>query len=132
VIPRQSVLLWWMRRNICWLTSSIEQRMRFLELFLKAYGPFSDQGLDLSKGHEGLHVIYGVNEAGKSTALRAIHAFLFGSMAKPETTFVTTIETSESALGFRIVTGGSSVSGGERGRRTLFATTTTRLLTRRS
>ena len=52
--------------------------MRFLELHLQAYGPFTDQVLDLAGGHEGLHVVYGPNEAGKSSALRAVHAFLFG------------------------------------------------------
>lgn len=52
--------------------------MKLLELHLLAYGPFSDRRLDLSGGAEGLHVIYGPNEAGKSSALRALRAFLFG------------------------------------------------------
>ena len=34
--------------------------------------------LDLSAGHEGLHLIYGRNEAGKTSALRAISHLLFG------------------------------------------------------
>src|SRR5690606_18557355 len=50
--------------------------MRLLELRLIAFGPFTDHAIDLSA--PGLHVIYGPNEAGKSTALRAITALLFG------------------------------------------------------
>lgn len=52
--------------------------MRFVELQLQAFGPFTDRVLDLSQGDYGLHVIYGPNEAGKSSALRAIRAALFG------------------------------------------------------
>ena len=52
--------------------------MRFLDLDLVAYGPFTDVSLDLSAGGQGLHVVYGPNEAGKSAALRAVHAVLFG------------------------------------------------------
>ena len=44
--------------------------MKILNLHLIAYGPFSDGSLDLSGGSEGLHLIYGPNEAGKSAALR--------------------------------------------------------------
>lgn len=51
--------------------------MRFLSLDLRAYGQFTDHVLEL--GDEGtLHVVYGKNEAGKSTALRAIASFLYG------------------------------------------------------
>ena len=42
--------------------------MRIVELNLKAFGPFTDMNLDLSGGAEGLHIIYGPNEAGKSAA----------------------------------------------------------------
>lgn len=53
--------------------------MRFERLHLQAFGPFTDETLDLSGGAPGgLHVIYGANEAGKSTSLRAVTAFLFG------------------------------------------------------
>ena len=44
--------------------------MRIDALRLIAYGPFSDVNLDLSKGREGCHLVYGLNEAGKSSALR--------------------------------------------------------------
>ncbi len=46
--------------------------VRILKFDLRAFGPFSEVCLDLSGGHEGLHVIYGPNEAGKSSALRAL------------------------------------------------------------
>ena len=52
--------------------------MRFLRLNLAAFGSFTDQVLDLSGGEQGLHLVYGPNEAGKSTALKAIQRFLFG------------------------------------------------------
>ena len=52
--------------------------MRIQELNLKAYGPFCNRSLDFSSGSHGLHVIYGPNEAGKSTALRALRSLLYG------------------------------------------------------
>ena len=52
--------------------------MRIDRLDLIAYGPFSDKSLNLSDGAAGLHLIYGDNEAGKSTSLRALIAWLFG------------------------------------------------------
>jgi uncharacterized protein YhaN len=45
---------------------------------LIAYGPFTDTHLDLSAGQEGFHVIYGANEAGKSSALRALRHLFYG------------------------------------------------------
>lgn len=52
--------------------------MKLLELELTAFGPFSGQRVDLSAGNPGLHVVFGPNEAGKSSALRALHALLYG------------------------------------------------------
>jgi uncharacterized protein YhaN len=52
--------------------------VRLLDLHLKAFGPFTDRRLDLSGGTEGLHVVFGPNEAGKSSALRALKALLYG------------------------------------------------------
>jgi uncharacterized protein YhaN len=52
--------------------------MRLLDLRLDAFGPFRDRCLDLGEGHEGLQVIFGPNEAGKSTALRALRGLLYG------------------------------------------------------
>jgi uncharacterized protein YhaN len=51
--------------------------MRLLELELTAYGGFTGARLDLAR-RDALHVVYGANEAGKSTTLRAVHALLYG------------------------------------------------------
>ena len=52
--------------------------MKLIRLNLKAVGPFTDVVLDLSAGREGLHLIYGSNEAGKTSALRALSYLLCG------------------------------------------------------
>ncbi len=52
--------------------------MRIDRFDLIAYGSFTDKSLDLSGGDAGLHFIYGDNEAGKSTSLRALIYWLFG------------------------------------------------------
>jgi uncharacterized protein YhaN len=52
--------------------------VRIDRLDLIAYGPFTGKSLNLSGGVSGLHIIYGDNEAGKSTLLRALKALLFG------------------------------------------------------
>ena len=52
--------------------------MRLGKIQVPAYGPFTDFSLDLPKGSTDLHLIYGPNEAGKSSLLRAIRALLFG------------------------------------------------------
>jgi exonuclease SbcC len=53
--------------------------LKFARLYLKAFGPFRDRVIELSAGRgRDLHVIFGPNEAGKSTVLRAVTAFLFG------------------------------------------------------
>lgn len=51
---------------------------RFERLELAAYGHYVDTSLDLSSPRSGLTVIVGPNEAGKSTARRALLAALFG------------------------------------------------------
>jgi uncharacterized protein YhaN len=57
--------------------------LKFLDLHLIRFGHFTDWRLDFESGDASLHVIYGVNEAGKSTTLRAVGGLLFGI---PETT----------------------------------------------
>jgi hypothetical protein len=52
--------------------------MRFLRLDLIAFGAFTNAALQFTAEGPGLNVIYGPNEAGKSTALRAVRAALFG------------------------------------------------------
>ncbi|MEQ8765999.1 MAG: AAA family ATPase [Planctomycetota bacterium] len=52
--------------------------MKICELHLMAFGPFASRTLDLCDGNHGLHVIFGPNEAGKSSTLRALEALLYG------------------------------------------------------
>ncbi|SPD75411.1 hypothetical protein PITCH_A580014 [uncultured Desulfobacterium sp.] len=52
--------------------------MRIKKLDLRAFGPFTDNVLDFSSEYPGLHIVYGLNEAGKSSALRALDSFFFG------------------------------------------------------
>lgn len=52
--------------------------MRLRRLNLKAFGPFTDRTLVFDSPLPGLHIIFGPNEAGKSSSLRALKALLFG------------------------------------------------------
>jgi len=52
--------------------------VRLKELQLLKYGPFEDQVLRFPGRAPGLHIIFGQNEAGKSSALRGLKALLFG------------------------------------------------------
>lgn len=52
--------------------------MRLKRLELKAFGPFTDQTLEFNSVEPGLHIIFGQNEAGKSSSLRALKALLYG------------------------------------------------------
>lgn len=62
--------------------------MKILRLHLRAYGPFTDTKLDLSGGQHGLHIVYGVNEAGKSSSLRAIADLFYGIPGRTPDNFV--------------------------------------------
>ena len=57
-------------------------------LDLKAYGGFSDSSLDLSAGPYRFHLIYGANESGKSTSLRAITSLLYGMSTRIEDAYI--------------------------------------------
>ncbi|TJW67441.1 MAG: hypothetical protein E5V29_18225, partial [Mesorhizobium sp.] len=55
--------------------------MRIRRLDLTRYGKFTDHTIDFAertKGNPDLHIVYGPNEAGKSTALAAVLDLLFG------------------------------------------------------
>lgn len=52
--------------------------MRFERLAVPAFGPFTDLALELPAGGGDFHLVYGPNEAGKSSLLRAIRDLLFG------------------------------------------------------
>ena len=62
--------------------------MKILDLRLTKFGPFTGRVLDLSGGSHGLHVIFGPNEAGKSAALRALHALLYGIPGQTDDAFL--------------------------------------------
>lgn len=62
--------------------------MRFRELRIPAYGAFTDWRVDLTGGAGCLEILYGPNEAGKSTLLRAISALLFGFPVKTDDAFL--------------------------------------------
>lgn len=52
--------------------------MRFAQLNLEKYGRFEDRILEFRSGTSDLHLIYGANEAGKSTSMAAVTDLLFG------------------------------------------------------
>ncbi|MEX0714234.1 MAG: AAA family ATPase [Pirellulales bacterium] len=62
--------------------------MKIARLDLRAFGPFTDLVIDLDAGHEGLHIIYGPNEAGKTSMLRALKQFLYGISARTPDDFL--------------------------------------------
>ncbi len=62
--------------------------MRIEKIYLDAFGPFTDVVLDLSDGAEGLHMVYGPNEAGKSSALRAIIQMFYGIPVRSDDAFI--------------------------------------------
>jgi uncharacterized protein YhaN len=59
--------------------------MRLNSLTVESYGHFKQIGLDLSDRSTGVHLVYGPNEAGKTTLKSAIEELLFG--IKPQTVY---------------------------------------------
>lgn len=51
--------------------------MEIRKLNLAAFGPFTDRTLAFDQEAGGLHIVYGPNEAGKSSALRGLKALLY-------------------------------------------------------
>ena len=69
-------------------------RMRLLRLDLIAFGPFTGAAFDFASpgdtaagGSPGLHLLYGPNEAGKTTARRSLRLALYGFPHKVEHAF---------------------------------------------
>ncbi|MGH7347377.1 MAG: AAA family ATPase, partial [Candidatus Rokuibacteriota bacterium] len=52
--------------------------MRLAKLYLKAFGPYTERVIELDASGASLHLLFGPNEAGKSSLLRAIRALFFG------------------------------------------------------
>jgi uncharacterized protein YhaN len=59
-------------------------------LDLKAFGFFTDVSIDLSAGPSRFHLVYGPNESGKSTSMRAISSLFFGMPHTSEDNYVHT------------------------------------------
>ena len=62
--------------------------MEIRELNLAAFGPFSDRLLEFTPSEGGLHIVYGPNEAGKSSSLRGLKALLFGIPTRTNDNFL--------------------------------------------
>ncbi len=62
--------------------------MRLKRLNLVRYGHFSDHSIELPLGNSDFHIIFGPNEAGKSTALAAIEDLLFGIPGRSPYNFI--------------------------------------------
>lgn len=52
--------------------------MEIRKLHFAAFGPFTERALIFDLAGGGLHIVYGPNEAGKSSALRGLKALLYG------------------------------------------------------
>ena len=62
--------------------------MKIQELNLAAFGPFTDKSLVFEKKGISLHIIYGANEAGKSSALRGLRSLLYGIEVQTTDNFI--------------------------------------------
>ncbi|MEY4563811.1 MAG: hypothetical protein RLZZ618_3088, partial [Pseudomonadota bacterium] len=62
--------------------------MRLRQLHLLAFGPFTDRVLDFGRGERQLFIVHGPNEAGKSSALRALSDLRFGIPAQSPDKFI--------------------------------------------
>jgi len=84
--------------------------MRFRRLDLARFGPFTDLSLDFGATGDAadLHIIYGPNEAGKSTLRAAINDLLFAIPAQSDYAFLHDYKAME--IGAVLETGGQSVA----------------------
>lgn len=62
--------------------------MRFASLSLERYGHFEDCELSFRAGAPDLHIIYGANEAGKTTSMAAVSDLLFGFPTRSPFNFI--------------------------------------------
>jgi uncharacterized protein YhaN len=82
--------------------------MRIDRIDLIRYGHFFQRAIDIPQRHPDFFVIYGDNEAGKSTVLRGISALLFG--VPPRTPDVHSCKGPELRIGATISNSGASFS----------------------
>lgn len=81
--------------------------MRIRRLDLSRYGNFTDRSIELPAGEFDFHVIFGPNEAGKSTIRNAVADLLYGIPAQSPYRFVHAY--SEMCIGALIEDGGQSL-----------------------
>lgn len=62
--------------------------MRFDTIHIPAFGPFTDFSRDFVKNSHDIHLVYGANEAGKSSLLRGIHQMFYGIPVQSKDNFV--------------------------------------------
>lgn len=80
--------------------------MRIRSIRLAAYGPFTGAVIDLPGTGSDFHMIFGPNEAGKSSSLRALRHMLFGIPARTPDNFLHGYATLR--VGARLVKGDGS------------------------
>ena len=71
--------------------------MRFDQINIPAFGPFTDFQIEFEKSEYDIHLIHGPNEAGKSSLLRAIRGLLYGI---PNTTSIKNTAANTNTLTF--------------------------------
>ncbi|MDT8453017.1 MAG: AAA family ATPase, partial [Gammaproteobacteria bacterium] len=62
--------------------------MKIMQLNLAAFGPFTDRLLTFDQENIGFHIVYGSNEAGKSSSLRGLKALLYGIDVRSTDNFI--------------------------------------------
>ena len=62
--------------------------MRLSKLYLKAFGPYTEQVIDFAGTDASLHLVCGANEAGKTSLLRAVRALFFGVSERTQDNFL--------------------------------------------
>jgi exonuclease SbcC len=62
--------------------------VKLSKLYLKAFGPYTERLIDFDAAGGSLHIVYGPNEAGKSSLLRAIRALLYGILERTQDNFL--------------------------------------------
>ncbi|MFW5834560.1 MAG: AAA family ATPase, partial [Pseudomonadota bacterium] len=82
--------------------------MRLAELALLAYGALRDEVLRFPAGRPDLHLVYGPNAAGKSTARQAINDALFGFPERSPMGFA--VDPRELRIGFEVERAGRTLA----------------------
>lgn len=62
--------------------------MKLIKINFAAFGPFTEKTLAFTPDDNGLHIIYGPNEAGKSSSLRGLKALLYGFKKRSTDDFI--------------------------------------------